>query len=148
MKTRNEITYVIMGATAGAALFLAVGCSKQEPPAGETAKPTSPAASEAPTPAAATAAQQAVTAATNQAGAAVADSMSQAQSLIDKAKGLVADEKYKDALKVVQQLSSLRLTPDQRTLVDGLKAQIQTALAKSTTSDAASAVGNALGEKK
>jgi hypothetical protein len=150
MKTYSKITFTIMGITAGAALLFAAGCSKQEPPAGETTKPAGSVAPEkqkiADTVAAAT--QQAVSAATNQAGAAIADSMSQAQALIDKAKGLVADEKYKDALAVVQQLSSLRLTPEQRTFVDGLKAQIQTALAKSTTSDAASSLGNALGGKK
>jgi len=170
MKMQNKITHAIMGVAAGAALLLAAGCSKQEPPAGETAKPA-----EAPKPAAEAAsaaaavsqaaasvvtqaqqtaanvaaeAQQAVSAATNQAAAAVADSTSQVQTLIEKAKGLVTDEKYKDALTVVQQLASAKLTPEQRTLVDGLKAQIQTALAKSTTSDAASALGNALGGKK
>ncbi len=93
-------------------------------------------------------ATEVVGAATNQAGAPVAAANSQVQALIDKAKGFVTDEKYKDALPVVQQLSSLRLTPEQRTLVDGLKAQIQTALAKSTASDAASALGNVLGGKK
>jgi hypothetical protein len=142
------MAYTFMGITAGAALLLAVGCSKQEPPACDTTKQTSSPASETPKPAAATAAQQVVSAASNQAGAAVAGSMSQVQTLIDKAKGLVTEEKYKDALTVVQQLSSLRLTPEQRTLVDSLKAQIQTALAKSTTSDAASAAGNVLGGKK
>ena len=170
MKMQNKITCAIMGVAAGAALLLAAGCSKQEPPAGETPKPAeaSKLADEAASAAAAVsqaaasvvtqaqqtaanvaaAAQQAVSAATNQAAAAVADSTSQVQTLIEKAKGLVTDEKYKDALTVVQQLASAKLTPEQRTLVDGLKAQIQTALAKSTTSDAASALGNALGGKK
>jgi hypothetical protein len=149
MKAHNKITYTIRGVTAGAALLLAAGCSKQEPPAGETTKSMSPASTETRKAAdtVAAAAQQAVNAATNQAGAAIADSMSQAQALIDKAKGLVADDKYKEALTVVRQLSGLRLTPEQRTLVDGLKTQIQTALAKSPTSDAASAAGNALGGK-
>jgi hypothetical protein len=148
MKALNKITYT-MGITAGAALLLVAGCSKQEPPAGETTKPTSSVATEARKAAdtVAAAAQQAVSAATNQAGAAIADSTSQVQTLIDKAKELVTDEKYKDALSVVRQLSSLRLTPEQRTLVDGLKTKIQTALAKSTTSDAASAAGNVLGGK-
>jgi hypothetical protein len=148
MKALNKITYT-MGITAGAALLFVAGCSKQEPPAGDNTKPTSSVATEArkASDTVAAAAQQAVSAATNQAGATVADSMSQVHSLIDKAKGLVTDEKYKDALTVVRQLSSLTLTPEQRTLVDGLKTQIQTALAKSATSDAASAAGNALGGK-
>jgi hypothetical protein len=151
MKTHNQITHTIMGVTAGAALLLAAGCSKPEQPAGDATKTTTPAASEAPKSAEApkpAAAAASPAGAASEAGTSVADSMSQVQALIDKAKGLLTDEKYKDALTVVQQLSSLRLTPEQRTLVDGLKAQIQTALAKSTTSDAASAVGNVLGGKK
>jgi hypothetical protein len=150
MKVQYKKTRGILALTAGAALLLAAGCSKQEPPAGETTKPTSPTSAEMrkSTDTAAAAAQQALSAATNQSDAAVADSMSQAQTLIEKAKGLVTDEKYQDALNVVRQLSSLRLTPEQRTLVDGLKAQIQTALAKSATSGAASAPGDVLGGSK
>jgi hypothetical protein len=99
-----------------------------------------------PTVAAAT--EQAVKAAVSQTNTVAAASSTQVQGLIDKAKGLVTDEKYQDALKVVQQLSSLKLTPEQQTLVDGLKSQIQTALAKATGADAASALGNVLGGKK
>jgi len=77
-----------------------------------------------------------------------AASNSQVQGMIDKAKGLVTNQKYQDALAVVQKLSSLQLTPDQQTLVDGLKTQIQTALAKNAASDAASSLGNILGGKK
>jgi hypothetical protein len=175
MKTHTRITHSIMGVAAGAALLFATGCGNSEQPAGDTTKTTSPSASEAPQtaqppmPAAAEAqktveaaepatqeaqaaaaatAQQTASAASNQAVTAVAASMTEVQSLIEKAKGLVTDEKYKDALTVVQQLSGLRLTPEQRSLVDGLKAQIQTALAKSTAPDAASALGNVLGGKK
>jgi hypothetical protein len=228
MKTHIKIMYSIMGVTAGAALLFVAGCSKQEQPASDTTKTTTPAASEAPKPAArqeaappaepatpavaagqattpaaeaakpaaaasqatqptpdatqpaasaspaaapaaaeaqkaadaattssgamkpalAAATQQAVSAATNQAGAAVAATTNQTQALIEKAKGLVTDQKYKDALTVVQQLASVKLTPEQRTLVDGLKAQIQTALAKDAASDATSALGNVLGGKK
>jgi hypothetical protein len=173
MKMHNKVTYAIMGLTAGAALLFTAGCSKPEQPAGDTsntqtptaeaAKPamttapaTAPAVEPAPAaaaasplaPAAAGDAQKAADVATDQMGAAVAPTTSQTQALIDKAKGLVTDQKYKDALTVVQQLASVKLTPDQRAMVDGLKAQIQTALAKDTTSDAASALGNALGGKK
>ena len=87
-------------------------------------------------------------AAANQTNAAAAEPTNQAQGLIDKAKGLVTNGKYQDALNVVQQLSSLQLTPDQQKLVDGLKSQIQTALAKATATDATSALGNVLGVKK
>jgi len=173
MKTHTRITYCLTTTTAAAALLFAAGCGKTEQPGGETGKATSPPAAEMPgtVQSAATAAvpktveaaqavgqqvqtaavaatQQTISAATNQAAAAVAESMSQVQMLIDKAKALVSDEKYKDALTVVQQLSSLKLTPEQRTLVDNLKAQIQTALATAAGTNAASAVGNILGGKK
>jgi uncharacterized protein HemY len=98
--------------------------------------------------AAAAAAQQATDTAASLTNAAAAASSSQVQALIDKAQGLVTNEKYKDALTVVQQLASVKLTPEQRTLVDGLKAQIQTALAKTTATDATSVLGNALGGQK
>ena len=195
MKAHNKITHSIIGVTAGAALLLAAGCSKQEQPAGDTTKTMPPAAeaakpaaaasqATAPTadsaqtaaaaspaaapaaaeaqkaadaaqattepvpPAAAAAAQSAVDQAASQANATAAASTSQTQALIEKAKGLVTNEKYKDALAVVQQLASVKLTPEQQTLVDGLKTQIQTALAKSAAGDAASALGNILGGKK
>ena len=164
-----KIRYVMLGVTAGAALFLASGCSKEEPPTGETPKAMNPPPSEAqktpaesaPAPAApaepapppaATIAVPAVPAAATQAvtGAVAAASATsaQVQGLIDKAKGLVTDQKYQEALNVVQQLSSQKLTAEQQTLVDGLKAQIQAALAKATGADAASALGGALGGKK
>ena len=60
----------------------------------------------------------------------------------------MTNEKYKDALAVVQQLASVRLTPEQTAVVDGLKAQIQNALAGNAASDAASRSGQYLGGKK
>jgi hypothetical protein len=106
------------------------------------------AAAEQAQPAVAAAIGEALKTAASQTNAVAAAASSQVQGLIDKAKGLVTDQKYQDALNVIQQLSSLQLTPEQQKLVDGLKAQIQTALAKATATDAASALGNVLGGKK
>ena len=116
----------------------------ETPKAAEVA-PTAPDQAKA---AVTTAAQEAMRATANQATNSVAAANSQVQTLIEKAKGLVTDQKYKDALTVVQQLSGMTLTPEQRSLVDGLKTQIQTALAKNAASDASSALGNILGGKK
>ena len=167
-----KIKHAILSVTAGAAIILASGCSQEGPPAGETPKAMNPAPTEAQTPAAepappaaapaepappaaaaiAVPAVPAVPAAATQAvaeaTAAASAATSQAQTLIDQAKGLVTDQKYQEALGVVQQLASVKLTPEQQQLVDGLKAQIQTALAKKAASDAGSALGGALGGKK
>lgn len=172
--TQMKITYSILGLFAGAALFLATGCGKQEPPAGETpkamnpapsdaqkaaaeaappaavpaapapAEPTPPAAATIPVPAVPAAATQAVT----EAAAAPSAMSAQTQGLIDKAKGLVKSEKYQEALNSLQQLKDMKLTDEQQKMVDDLKAQIQTSLVKAAGTNAASALGNILGGKK
>ena len=160
MKNYMKLTYSILGFTAGAALLLASGCSKQEPPSGETPKAMPPTASdtlkapepakaavEQAQPAVAAAAEQAVKAVVSETNAAAAPA-SQIEGLIYNAKGLVANQQYQDALNVVQQLSGMKLTAEQQKLVDGLKTQVQAALAKAAGADAASALGNPLGGKK
>jgi hypothetical protein len=52
------------------------------------------------------------------------------QGLIDKARSLIADQKYQEAQTVLNQLSSLTLTPDQQKLVTELETQVQSALSK------------------
>jgi hypothetical protein len=130
-----------------AAVVCLSGCKKEEaapaPVAVEAPKPSEPIANE---PAkvvesAKPPAKEAVDQATSQTDAATAHS----QSLIDKAKSYVADQKYQDALSTLSQLSASKLTPDQQKLVDALKAQIESAMAKASTSDA---LGGALGGKK
>jgi hypothetical protein len=71
----------------------------------------------------------------------------QTQGLIDRAKAYIADKKYQEALASLNQLASTKLTADQQKVVDGLKAQIQSALTKAAIPDA-SALGGDLGGKK
>lgn len=79
-----------------------------------------------------------------QAAAAKDSAASGVQALIDKAKALVGEGKYEDASRSLQQLAGQTLTVEQQKLVDGLKEQIQKALASRATGEAATSVGNLL----
>jgi hypothetical protein len=143
MKIKLLITEIILCAAVAAVS----GCSKEQPAADSQAQKASEGmASEAAK--AADAAQSAAKQVTDQATAQVKAADQQAQGLIDRAKALVTDQKYQEALSTLKQLASVKLTPEQQKLVDDLKAQIQSAMAKATAPDAASALGGALGGKK
>lgn len=151
-----KMKLVITGIVAWAALAAVSGCKKEEP------APTPPKAQEAPASEAAPvvdaaksaaapvvdAAKSAAKEVTDQAAAQAKAAEQQAQGLIDRAKALVSEQKYKDALSSLSQLTNLKLTPEQQKTVDDLKAQIQSALAKATSTDPAAALGGALGGKK
>ncbi|MCX6928884.1 MAG: hypothetical protein NT154_37590 [Verrucomicrobia bacterium] len=168
-----KIKLIVMGVVACATFAAVTGCKKEEPatetraPKPAESVPSEPAkAVEAATAAAkqateqvatgavseaaktVDAAKEAATAATDQAAAQAKAAAQQAQGLIDRAKSLVGDKKYQDALTSLGQLANVKLTPEQQKLVDDLKTQIQSALAKASAGDAASALGGALGGKK
>ena len=77
---------------------------------------------------------------------------SQIQSLIDTAKNLTGQNKYAEALKVIAELTNLKLSPEQQTLVDGLKKTAEQQAAQAVSDKAAAgaskAIGDALGGKK
>jgi len=135
----------ILTVAATAALLVTVGCKKSESGAeADLQKVTQPAQP----PSVATPVTEAAKEATAQVAATAAQASSKAQELIEKAKGLVDAKKYTDASSILQQLASLKLTPDQQKLVDALKAQIQQAATKEATAEGTKAVGNLLGGKK
>ena len=129
------------------ALSLIIGCGQKEqtapvPPAtvekaAEAVPAEMPKAPEAPAPAVAAAPEVAP---------AAAAATAEAQGAIDKVKSLIAEKKYTEALGILKELSSLKLTPDQQKIVDDLKAQIENALQAQATSEATNSAGGLLGK--
>ena len=119
---------------------LLTACSKQE---SQPAPPsTPPPAAEAPK-AAAEVQKQAEAA--QPAAQPAASSTSTTQSMIDKAKSLIADNKYSEAMDLLKRLSSMQLTPEQRKLVDDLMAQVQQAMPGAAAAEATQKAKNAVG---
>ena len=56
-----------------------------------------------------------------------------AQDLIDRAKGLIATNQYREALFALRQAAVFRLTTEQRKMVEDLRQQIQQGLARKAT---------------
>ena len=129
------------------AFSLIIGCGQKEqtapePPAkvekaAEAVPAEMPKAAEAPAPVVAVA--PAIT-------PAATANIDQAQSQIDKVKSLLADNKYAEALTALKELSTMKLTPDQQTMADGLKAQVEKAMQAQATSEATKSVGGLLGK--
>ena len=135
----------------GVALAWTAGCSKNEsvtPTADDANKAAEAAKTEAAKAADAAKAEAAKVADAARAEAAKAADKAKAQEVIDKAKSLVGENKYQDALNTLQGLAGMKLTDEQQKLVDSLKKQIQDALAEKTASEAKSAAGDLLGGKK
>jgi hypothetical protein len=140
-----KISLFMTGVVACATLAAVSGCKKEEPASGAPKAQEATASEAAPVVDAAKSAAKEVT---DQAAAQAKAAGEQAQGLIDRAKGYVSEQKYQEALSSLSQLTNIKLTAEQQKLVDGLKAQIQSALAKAAGSDAASALGGAMGGKK
>jgi hypothetical protein len=87
-----------------------------------------------------------------QTAATAAQELGRIQGLIDTAKNLTGQNKYAEALNILSELSSLKLTSEQQTVVDGLKKtaeqQMAQAVADKAVAGASSAIGGALGGTK
>jgi len=172
MKTKITMILLAMGAL----LAFSAGCGKSEntaPPAVQDTQPATDAATAADAVEAEAQEQQAAAdkvatadklaaeraAAENaaaeklaQAAAMAAQEQGRIQTLIDTAKDLTGQNKYAEAMKVIDELSKLTLSPEQQSLVDSLKQTAEEQAAKAVADKAAAgatkALGDALGGKK
>jgi hypothetical protein len=144
MKTQS--TLITLSLTM--AILSLAGCGEQSSPNQSVSSDRSTSTAAEPVTSAIEAAKPAVEKAATEvkeaASTAVADATARANALIDQAKKLVSETKYADALKIVQQLADMKLTPEQEKLVASLKEQIQKATTALSSTNAAEALGNLL----
>jgi hypothetical protein len=139
---RKEVTMKLTNVVAMLALCAGLAaCSKQENPA-----PSTPPAEKPKVQAPAAAPAQMPKTEAPAAAPAAADASAQAQGVIDKIKEQVANKDYTGAMSSLKELSAMKLTPDQQTLVDDLKAQVQKGLAGAATPDLGKSAGDLLGK--
>ena len=105
--------------------LLATGCGKQETKAPAPAAPAPVAATAPDAKAVQATAEKMMDQGKAAAGQLSADLSKQAQGMIDKAKGLIGEKKYQEALTSLQQLAVSKITPEQKKTVDDLIAQVQ-----------------------
>jgi hypothetical protein len=112
---------IISGFALCAALMAFSGCKKEEPTPPQAPKADSGTAAQ-PAPSIDTA----KSAAKNTSGQAA----DQAQGMIDRAKSLIGEQNYPEALDNLSQAAKFKLTPEQQKSVDDLKSRIHSDLIK------------------
>ena len=147
-----KIQKLIVSISVGALLLWNAGCKQESKPDAEPAAEAAPSTAEVVAKSMDSAKEtgtKVVQETTSGAIEVAAPASTKAQELIDSAKGLLAEGKFQDALARLKEIGGEKLSLNQQSMVDSLKAQIEKALAATpkTASDAAGAVGNLLNKK-
>lgn len=145
MKTPN----IIFSLTIAAMAVWASGCKEETKSATEQTQEAAGSANEAVTRTADAVKEtgaKVVQDVTDKAKELAAPASAKAQELIDSAKSLVGAGKFQEALDKLKEIDGEKLSLNQQTVVDALKAQIEKALGATskTATDAAGAAGNLL----
>jgi hypothetical protein len=101
-----------------------IGCGQKEPPAAAPSATPPTASTSGPGPGAVEAVKQTVESAQQVVQKTVDEASAKAQALIDQAKTMVSEKKYSDALGALGTLANSKLSPEQQTLVQGLKVEV------------------------
>ncbi len=88
--------------------------------------------------------QEAVSSATADANDKAQEGVAKAQNLIEQAKALVTQQKYRDALTIINQVAQLTLTPEQQKQLNDLKVETQKMLENEAVSGALKGIGGLL----
>ena len=147
-----KIQKLIFSISVGALLLWNAGCKQESKPDAEPAAEAAPSTAEVvakTTDSARETGTEVVQETTAKVNEVAAPASAKAQELIDSAKGLLAEGKFQDALAKLKEIGGEKLSLNQQSMVDSLKAQIEKALAATprTAADAAGSVGNLLNKK-
>jgi hypothetical protein len=116
------------------------GSSTSTPPGSSTGTPAAGLAE------AASKAAETVQQVAGQAQAAAAVAADKVRELVDSAKKLAGDNKWEEALKLLQDAKALQLTPERRSMIDGLVAQFKEQMSKAALQQARDKAGAEIGK--
>ena len=146
MKTNFKVVLLVLCSLT----MLSAGCGKEQTatPSAAPESDSMPTAATTPAPPAGQplkAIEATEVAVTENSADAAAQELARIQAMIDTAKNLVGEKQYAKALETLAEVSTLTLSPDQQTQVDGLRTVAEQEAAKAAGKNAAATAAQALG---